>query len=278
MANGGGAALRFAGVRAGYGGAERLHGVSCEVRAGRLTALIGPNGCGKSTLLKCAAGLLKPSGGAVYVGGMDVASLSPKALASRVSYMPQSRLTPSIPVEQLVAHGRYPHLRWGRSLTEADREIVRAALARAGAQDCANRLVSELSGGERQRAYLAMMLAQQAPAMLLDEPTTYLDPGAQFQLMDLLSALCGEGRAVAVVLHDLALALEYADDVLLMRDGRIEETGAPDDLCASGAIQDAFGVEIERTSAGRYALAPARGRGNPPRVRELNSRAANGAQ
>ena len=111
-----------------------------------------------------------------------------------------------------------------------------------------------------------MMLAQQAPAMLLDEPTTYLDPCAQFQLMDLLSALCGEGRAVAVVLHDLALALEYADDVLLMRDGRIEGTGAPDDLCASGAIQDAFGVEIERTSAGRYALAPARGRGDLPRA------------
>lgn len=87
-----------------------------------------------------------------------------------------------------------------------------------------------------------------------------------FQLMDLLSALCGEGRAVAVVLHDLALALEYADDVLLMRDGRIEGTGAPDDLCASGAIQDAFGVEIERTSAGRYALAPARGRGDLPRA------------
>ena len=256
MANGECAALRFEELRAGYGGEQRLHGVTCEARAGRLTALIGPNGCGKSTMIKCAAGLLRPTGGAVYVGGDAAASLSPRALAARVSYMPQTRLTPSIPARRLVAHGRYPHLRWGRELSREDREIVRASMARAGALENADRLVSELSGGERQRVYLAMMLAQQAPAMLLDEPAAHLDPGAQFQLMELLSSLRDEGRAVVVVLHELSLALEYADDVLLMREGRIAAAAAPDALVASGAMEDVFGVRIERTASGRCALAP----------------------
>lgn len=252
--------MRFESVRAGYGGVERLHGVTCEARAGRLTALIGPNGCGKSTLLKCAAGILRPAGGAVYAGGERVASLSPRALAARVAYMPQSRLTPALTAAQLVAHGRYPHLRWGRSLTRADREVVRAAMARTGALAHADRSVAELSGGERQRVYLAMMLAQQAPELLLDEPTAYLDPGAQFRLMELLASLRDEGRAVIAVLHDLALAMTYADDVLLMRDGRLVCAAPPETLAQSGAIEDVFGVRLERTPGGSYALAPVRAR------------------
>ena len=146
-------------------------------------------------------GILRPAGGAVYAGGERVASLSPRALAARVAYMPQSRLTPALTAAQLVAHGRYPHLRWGRSLTRRRPRGRSCGRWRAsGALAHARPFRAELSGGERQRVYLAMMLAQQAPELLLDEPTAYLDPGAQFRLMELLASLRDEGRAVIAVL------------------------------------------------------------------------------
>ena len=245
--------IRFENLRAGYGGDERLHGVSCVIPTGRLTALIGPNGCGKSTLLKCAAGVMKPEGGEILLEEMPYRSFDRRTLARRIAYMPQSRPVPEMTVEQLAACGRHPHQRWGRSLTAGDREITRAALVRAGAEGFAGRMVSELSGGERQRAYLAMMLAQQTDVLLLDEPTTYLDPGGQFALMELLGGLCREGRTVIIVLHDLPLALEYADHVLLMQDGRLVQGGSPEEIFGSGRLEDVFGVGMERIG-GRYVF------------------------
>ena len=177
-----------------------------------------------------------------------------KELARQVAYMPQARLTPELPVEQLVAHGRYPHLKWGRRLSPDDRDIIRQAMERTDTLKYAGRSVAALSGGERQRVYLAMMLAQQTPVMLLDEPTTYLDPGAQFQLMDMLRALSGENRAVIVVLHDLALALEYADEVLLMQDGRLVRSGAPEAVYQSGDIARVFDIDVSRTPEGKYVF------------------------
>ena len=225
--------MRFESVRAGYGGVERLHGVTCEARAGRLTALIGPNGCGKSTLLKCASGFsaLRRRGLCGGTGGVALAAGAGGAGGIHAAVAADA----GADRRQLVAHGRYPHLRWGRSLTRADREVVRAAMARTGALAHADRSVAELSGGERQRVYLAMMLAQQAPELLLDEPTAYLDPGAQFRLMELLASLRDEGRAVIAVLHDLALAMTYADDVLLMREGRLVCAAPPEALTRSVA-------------------------------------------
>lgn len=254
--------LQFDNLCAGYDGVERLHGISARLRPGRLTAIIGPNGCGKSTLLKCAAGLLKPICGAVLLEGRGLASIPERERARRISYMPQSRLTPELTVRQLAAHGRYPHLRWGQSLSPADREIIDGALRRTELPGLADRPVGSLSGGERQRAYLAMMLAQQTPVMLLDEPTTYLDLSAQFSLMELLRGLCREGRCAAVVLHDLALALEYADEVLLMEAGRLAIQGTPAEVHASGALERVFGVEV-RVPDGHYVFSP-KGQGLGP--------------
>lgn len=245
--------LRFENLCAGYDGQERLHSLSASIAPGRLTVVIGPNGCGKSTLLKCAAGLLRTSSGRVLLDGCDLAALSGKARAQKIAYMPQSRLTPEISVRQLTAHGRYPHLKWGQNLTEADRRSIRRAMERAEILPHADRMVSRLSGGERQRAYLAMMLAQETPVMLLDEPTTYLDLSSQFALMELLRALCAEGRAALVALHDLALALEYADDVLLMRKGCLAAQGTPEEIYQTGGLQAVFGVEVARPD-GRYVF------------------------
>ena len=254
--------LRFENLRAGYDHVERLHGVSAALSAGRLTAVIGPNGCGKSTLMKCAAGIIRPDSGEIRIDGRPLSAVTDRERARFVSYMPQSRLTPDIPVRQLVAHGRYPHLKWGQSLSKSDRAIVREALLRVELNDYADRSVSRLSGGERQRAYLAMMLAQQTPVMLLDEPTTYLDLSSQFRLMALLQSLCREGRCAAVVLHDLALAMEYADEILLMRDGELVAAGTPDAVCRSGRLQTVFGVEVERLPDGRFLFSPRRNESN----------------
>ena len=248
--------LQFENLRAGYDGVEKLHGISFGLRQGALTAIIGPNGCGKSTLMKCAAKLMEPSGGAVILDGRPLNTLTERERAQSISYMPQSRIVPDTSVRHLVTHGRYPHLQWGRSLRREDREIVEAVLRRAGLMDYAGRNVRLLSGGERQRAYLAMMLAQQTPVMLLDEPTTYLDLSNQFQLMRLLRDLCREGRAAAVVMHDLALALEFADEIVLLDAGKCAAKGTPEEVYRSGAIQEVFGIQIQCVLGDKYIFYP----------------------
>ena len=244
--------LRFENLCAGYDCGERLHSLTASVCSGRLTAVIGPNGCGKSTLMKCLAGILRPSDGEVLLNGRPLHDFSEKERARLISYLPQSRTIPEITVRQLVAHGRYPHMRWGQNPYASDRAIIESAIARTELLPLADRSVRLLSGGERQRAYLAMMLAQQTPMMMLDEPTTYLDLSAQFSLMALLRDLCREGYGAAVVLHDLALALEYADDVLLMQDGRLIAQGAPEEVYRSGALEAVFGIDAVRLENGKY--------------------------
>ena len=248
--------LHVENLRAGYDGVERLHGVTFDLKQGVLTAIIGPNGCGKSTLMKCAAKLLEPSEGSILLNGRPLSELSEKERARGVSYMPQSRIVPDTSVRHLVTHGRYPYLQWGRSLRKEDREIVDAVLRRTGLMNYARRNVRVLSGGERQRAYLAMMLAQQTPVMLLDEPNTYLDLSNQFQLMQLLKDLCREGHAVAIVMHDLALALEFADEILLLSEGRRIASGTPEEVYQTGAIQQVFGIQVKRVMENKYIFYP----------------------
>lgn len=244
--------LEFRELRAAYDGVETLHGVSAHLAPGKLTAIIGPNGCGKSTLMKCAVGLMKPSGGEILLNGQPLSVIPEKERARHLSYMPQSRIAPDISVRHLVTHGRYPHLKWGQSLRREDREIVQAAIERVKLGALVNRPVSRLSGGERQRAYLAMMLAQQTAVMLLDEPTAYLDLSSQFALMELLRALCREGRSVILVLHELSLALEYTDSLLLMERGHLVAAGSPEEVYRSGQIQRVFSIDVRRTSDNKY--------------------------
>lgn len=249
--------LQLKDLCAGYDGIEQLHSLTADVQPGRLTAVIGPNGCGKSTLLKCIAGILPATSGAIHLDGALLSAVPGKDRSRRIAYMPQSRTVPEITVRQLVTHGRYPHLKWGQNLRAADREIIESALERTGMLPLAHRHAARLSGGERQKAYLAMMLAQQTPVMLLDEPTTYLDLSSQFDLMELLKDLCREGRSVLTVLHDLPLAMEYADDILLMRDGRLIAAGTPDKICRSGDLQAVFGVDVRRLEDGKYVFSRA---------------------
>lgn len=243
--------LCCAGLRAGYDGQEKLHGVDLDLAPGRLTAVVGPNGCGKSTLVRCLAGQLAPTGGEITLTGEALSRVNPALRARKIAYMPQSRLVPEISVGQLVLHGRYPHLKWGQRPGAKDRQIAEEAIGLAGLSDRADAPVSQLSGGERQRAYLAMMLAQQAQVMLLDEPTAYLDLSRQFELLALLRKLCEEGLCVLAVLHDLGLAMSFADDLIVMDGGRIAQRGSARQIYDSGVLERVFSVRV-RAVDGQY--------------------------
>lgn len=212
---------------------------------GRITVILGANACGKSTLLRGLARLLTPASGRVLLGGDDVRSLAPKVLARRVGFLPQAATAPGgVTVAELVARGRYPHQRLLQQWSPEDAEAVNRALRSTGVAALRNRALDELSGGQRQRAWIAMLLAQETPVMLLDEPTTYLDVAHQLEVLELCRRLNREqGRTVVLVLHDLDQACRYADNLVVMREGRVLATGVPEQVMTTGLVAEAFGLE-----------------------------------
>ena len=244
---------------AGYGGREILHRISLTFVPGQVYGIIAPNGCGKSTLLRSITGLHPLSSGTVLLDGADLCSLTPIQTAQRVAYLPQSRNVPAISAGRLALHGRFAHLSYPRRYRREDDEITRRALEWTGAADFASRNMQELSGGQRQRVYLAMALAQDTRTILMDEPTTYLDIGSRFEVMNLARQLAGMGKAVVLVLHDLELVLRYADRVVVMDGGRVKAEGPPDEVYP--CLRDCFGVEVCRISSPEgvfYSFSPKR--------------------
>ena len=235
-----------------YCSSALFENLNCAMADGRITALLGPNGSGKSTLLRLCAGLLKPSRGSITIDGGSVASLHPRQLARRLAFLPQSRPTPAITVYALVASGRFPYLGLTGKLSAADREAVEHSLELTGLIPLAERELRTLSGGERQKAYIAMLIAQGAQHLLLDEPTTYLDINHRIELMELLQKLRDDGRCIVTVLHDIDLAMEFCDEAAVMHNGSIIHTGKAAELCGSGAIQRAYSVEPMQNSGLRY--------------------------
>ena len=232
--------LELRNLTVGYAREPVLRDFSLALPDGGFTALIGPNGCGKSTLLRTACGLLQPSEGQVLLDGEPLPSLAHKAVARKLAFLPQSRPVPDLTARRLVLHGRFPYLGYPRRYSKADYAAADAALAAVGAQALAERDLQALSGGERQKVFLAMALAQDAPTILLDEPTTYLDIDRQF------AELRAQGKTVVAVLHDLSLAFHFADRVVLLRAGAIEADGTPDAVASSGALARAFRVAAHR--------------------------------
>ena len=227
--------LELRNITAGYGEKLILHDISLDFPPGTVTAILGPNGSGKSTLLKAAAGLLPLASGAV---------VAEEPRARHVAYLPQSRRVPEMTVRQLVLQGRYPWLGWPRRYGEKDHELARRAMERLEVAGLADRPLAELSGGTRQKCYLAMTLAQDTEVLLLDEPTSFLDPAHQLRLMALCRSVAAGGKAVAVVLHDLPLALRFADRVAVMDAGRLLMVESPAGLLKSGLLEKTFAVKI----------------------------------
>jgi ferric enterobactin transport system ATP-binding protein len=215
-----------------------------EVPEGRFTAIIGPNACGKSTLLRALSRLLKPHSGAVLLDGKDIHRQPAKLVARRLGLLPQSSVAPDgITVADLVARGRFPHQKLIRQWSAADEAAVLAAMAATGVTDLSGELVDTLSGGQRQRVWVAMVLAQQTPIVLLDEPTTFLDIAHQIELLELCVRLNREQRSTMVaVLHDLNQASRYADHIVVMKAGRIVAQGDPRAVITAELIEDVFGL------------------------------------
>ncbi len=215
-----------------------------DVPEGRFTAIIGPNACGKSTLLRALSRLLKPQAGEVLLDGRDIHSRPAKEVARRLGLLPQSSIAPDgIAVAELVARGRFPHQKLIRQWSAADEAAVVAAMAATGVTALSGELVDTLSGGQRQRVWVAMVLAQQTPIVLLDEPTTFLDIAHQIELLELCVRLNQEqGTTMVAVLHDLNQACRYADHIVVMKSGRIVEQGDPRSVVTAGLIEDVFGL------------------------------------
>lgn len=221
----------------GYGAKQVLDGLSLRFENAQVTGLIGVNGAGKSTLIKLMARILKPDKGTVTVDERPAEGCPPLTFARQLAYLPQNRPIPEMTVRALVQTGRYAH-RW-RGMEEAER-----AMRETGILPLADRCVDTLSGGQRQKAYLAMLLAQGSPNVLLDEPFTHLDAGAQLEVLDVIRRMKDGGKCVAVVMHDLTLAEKCCDRVVLLDKGKAAFDGLPGDCLRSEALENAFGVRM----------------------------------
>lgn len=218
---------------------DRLHAVSAVLRPGQVTAICGPNGAGKSTLLACLAGLLAPGEGNVLLDGAPLADLAPRARARMIGFLPQNgEVAWDISVEALAGLGRLP---WGGA-PEKDRAAVAGALASLDLEELAARPVSTLSGGEKARALLARVLAGEPCWVLADEPLASLDIAHQLALISHLRGMAASGVGVVLVIHDLALAMNHADRVLVLDHGALVANGPPGEALDADVIERFWGV------------------------------------
>jgi len=246
------------GVEVRLGG--RLDGVTLDVPHGGWTTLIGPNGAGKSTLLRAVAGLVA-YGGAITVGGRDLRALPPRRRARLLASVPQSPLLPpDMTVGEYVLLGRTAHIGMLGRVGDADREAAAAAAERLDLGALAGRRLDELSGGERQRAVLARAVAQDAPVLLLDEPTAALDVGRQQEVLELVGELRAErGLTVLGAMHDLTLAGQYAERLALLDGGRLVAHGRPVDVLTEERIARHYRARVRVTSVDHsLVVVPAR--------------------
>jgi iron complex transport system ATP-binding protein len=240
-------AVRVRGLDVRFGERRALAGVDLEVPVGQFVALAGPNGSGKSTLLRCMLGFLEPDRGAVALFGDPVGTLTIRERARRAAWVPQSEvLRDDVRLLDYVQYGRYPYHGPLDADTESDREIARRALGEVGLLDRARDGILEISGGERQRAVLARALAQEAPLLLLDEPTTHLDIAHQIDLLSRVRRLATDGRVTVVAaLHDLNLAARYADRIVVLSRGRRVADGTPAAVLSTDLLARVWGVDAE---------------------------------
>lgn len=234
-------------ITCGYGGPPVVREVSFRAHQGEVLCVLGPNGCGKTTLLRALAGTL-PFQGRVAAAGLDVATARPDQLAQRVALMPQlAQVYFPYTVYETVALGRYPHRRGGLlgGETAQDRAVVADCMARTGLGDLWDRPITRLSGGQLQRVFLARTFAQDPQVILLDEPTNHLDLKYQLELTRYLRDwVQGGARCVVGVLHDVNLALSFADRLLLMEGGRVTAQGGAEGFDLS-LLSRTYGMDVE---------------------------------
>ena len=247
-----GAMVEMEDVRAGYGKVEILRGVDFRAESGEITTIIGTNGSGKSTLLRTLLGFLPMRSGDIRIDGISTKDISRTELARRIAYLPQGKNVPDISAGHMVLHGRFPYLTYPRKYRETDVRIARQAMEQMGIAELSEQHMSRLSGGMRQKVYIAMALAGQAPAIVMDEPTTYLDIGQQVKFAETVRQLSKEGKTVVLVLHDILLALKISARIAALGEGKVIWSGTPGEMLEQNVSQRLYGVAVgaARTDAG----------------------------
>ena len=232
------------GVTIGYDRTIISRDLSVAIPDRSFTVIVGANACGKSTLLRALSRLIKPSAGRVVLDGASIASYPAREVARRLGLLPQTSIAPDgITVADLIARGRYPHQKLLRQWSREDEAAVLSAMDATRVTELSHRLVDELSGGQRQRVWVAMVLAQETPLLLLDEPTTFLDITHQIELLELLDGLNRRnGQTVVAVLHDLNHACRYASHIIAMRDGQVVAEGPPREIVTAELVEAVFGL------------------------------------
>lgn len=241
-----------------------LDGVSFTAAAGRVTAVAGPNGSGKSTLVRAMLRRIPLESGRILIAGDDTRELSTQETARRVAVAVQ-REEPAFPirVSEYVALGRFPRLGLWRTASQPDDSAVGSALERAGVSEFASRRTDELSGGEWQRVRIARALAQEAAALVLDEPTTFLDLAHEMELFELIHSLAADGMAILIISHQLNLVSRFATEVVLLDHGRVVSSGPPETVMNASLLEEVYDwpVVVTRDPAiGAPSLVPLRRR------------------
>lgn len=262
------AILSVNGLRCGYTAAPVLEDVSFSLDTGEFIGVIGPNGSGKSTLLRAISRALPPSAGEVLLDGQNLYAMPPRWAAQRMAVVPQdTRVEFSFSVLEIVLMGRMPHLRRFAAESTEDYALAREALQRTGTLHLAERSILSISGGERQRVMIARALAQQARVLLLDEPTAHLDINYQIEIMRLADSLRHEANhGMLIVLHDLNLAAQFCDRLLLLHRGRIYAAGSPSEVITRENIRQVYGADVlirSHPESGRPYVVAEAGRGAP---------------
>jgi iron complex transport system ATP-binding protein len=251
------AVLEAQGLRVALGGRVVLDAVEVQLLPGSFTAVTGPNGSGKSTLLRALCGLRRLDAGRVRLQGVPIDTLGRQAIARRLSFLPQdTRCDFAFTVEEVVEMGRHPHRGRFMPATRTDRDAVESAIALCGLAALRHRTVDCLSGGERQRVAIARCLATEPDVILLDEPTAHLDLEHALGVLALCRRLTEAGRIVAMATHDLAAALRFSTQALLLHGGTLRASGDPRTVLTPETCRDVFAVDAEvvHTAAGTPTL------------------------
>lgn len=222
-----------------------IDNISLDLNSGVLYCVIGRNGSGKSTLFK-TINCLVPSDGNIFYEDIDIKQLNIKNRAKYISYLPQTRPLPNISVRLMVEHGRFPHLGFSKTLSEKDYRIVEESIKKVGLEKLKYKNLCNISGGELQKVYIASTLAQESKVLLLDEPTTHLDLESQIDILNIIKEINDKDKTIIVILHDLLQAFSFFDYIFIVDDGKIIDSGKPEELYKNENIKKIFNVHLEK--------------------------------
>lgn len=234
-------------LSASYGSRRILRDISFTLESGKVLGIIGPNGAGKTTLIRSLSGVIPLSAGCIYVNGMDIHHMHEPERARLVAVVPQARnLPPAFTGLEMVQLGRTPYIGWTGGLSTRDIQRIHRAMVRSHTLELADRRLGDLSGGEQQRLMLARALAQEAPLLLLDEPTTHLDLQHQIHLLGEVRSLAEhDGLTVVMALHDLNLVARYADQVALIAEGGLRALGTPQEVLDPDLLSQVYHLPLQ---------------------------------